>query len=113
MNQKQRRILGMVPVGDGITVEYNLWWYRDDAMSGAPQGVVGLAVVEETDTQGQTRTRLYPVVSNIGLLDESDPAFAGITYDGPDRHPLQVSRHTQCYVDAYLALLGTLPEDLP
>lgn len=113
MSRRHQRILGIVPVGDGITVEYNLWWYRDDAMSGAPQGVVGLAVVEETDTQGRVRTRLCPVVSNIGLLDESDPAFAGITYEGPDQHPLQVTRHTQCYVDAYLELLGTPPEDLP
>lgn len=113
MSTRKRRILGIVPVGAGITVEYNLWWYRDDAMSCAPQGVVGLAVVEETEASGTVRTRLYPVVSNKGLLDESDPEFAGIIYEGPERHPVHVARHTQCYVDAYLALLGTLPEDLP
>lgn len=112
MNKTQQRILGIVPVGDGITVEYDLWWYKDDGGCHAPQRVVGLAVVEETDAQGTVTTRLRPVVSNKGLFDESDPEFAGIVYDGPDRHPLQVARHTQCYVDVYVELMGALPEDL-
>lgn len=113
MRKTQRRIVGIVPVGAGITVEYNLWWYRDDAMSCAPQGVVGLAVVEETEASGTVRTRLCPVVSNKGLLDESDPEFAGIFYYGPERHPVHVARHTQGYVDAYLELMGALPKDVP
>ena len=113
MSKRQRRILGIVPVGAGITVEYDLWWYKDDAGCSAPQGVVGLAVVEETEVSGTVRTRLYPVVSNKGLLDESDPEFAGIFYYGPERHPVHVARHTQGYMDAYLELMGTLPEDLP
>ncbi len=113
MSKTRQRILGIVPVGAGITVEYDLWWYKDEAGCSAPQGVVGLAVVEETDVQGTVRTRLCPVVSNQGLLDESDPAFAGMVYHGPDPHPIQVARHTQGYVDAYVELLGALPEALP
>lgn len=107
------RILGMVPVGAGIAVDYNLWWYQEDAASYLPQAVVGLAVVEEHAPNGRCIIRLRPVVSNKGLLDESDPEFVGFTYSGPEDHPVPIAQHTAGYMDAYLALMGELPDALP